>query len=53
MPPVIGISLISLVGVAVIAYILFLLQQQRLQDEIARHCRQQQSVGWPKLNSSH
>ena len=43
MPPVIGISFISLVSAVFIAYILFLWQQQRLQDEIARRCRHQES----------
>ena len=43
MSPVFGISLISTVSVGFIAYILFLLQQHRLQDELARHCRQQRS----------
>ena len=52
MSPVFGISFISLVTVAFIAYVMFLFQQRRLQDELARHCRQEESKRWHKRESS-
>ncbi len=39
MPPAIGIGFLSLTGIIFIAYIVFLIQEQKSQDEIARHCR--------------
>jgi len=51
MSPVFGISFISLVSVVCIAYIVFLFQQHRLQDELARHCRQLESERWRKRES--
>ena len=38
MPPAIGIGFLSLSGIIFIAYIVFLIQEQKTQDEIARHC---------------
>jgi hypothetical protein len=40
MTPAIGIGFLSLTGIIFVAYVAFLFQQQRLQDEIARHCRE-------------
>jgi hypothetical protein len=39
MTPAIGIGFLSLTGNIFIAYIAFLFQQQKLQDEIARQCK--------------
>ena len=40
MPPAVGIGFLSLTGIIIIAYVAFLFQQQRLQNEIARNCRE-------------
>jgi hypothetical protein len=40
MTPAIGIGFLSLTGIVFVAYVAFLIQQQRLQDEIARHCKE-------------
>jgi len=52
MSPAFGISFISLISAAFIAYIMFLFQQRRLQDKLARHCRQQEVERWHKRESS-
>jgi len=52
MSPSFGISFILLISVVFIAYIMFLIQQNRLQDEIARHRRQEESERWQKGESS-
>ena len=43
MSPALGISFLSLISAVGIAYILFLVQQHRLQDEMARRCKHQVS----------
>lgn len=42
MTPTIGIGFLSLIGIFLIAYVLFLVSQNRLQDELARHCREKE-----------
>ncbi len=40
MAPAVGIGFLSLTCIVFIAYILFLNAQHKLQDELARHCRE-------------
>ncbi len=40
MTPAIGIGFLSLTGILLIAYVLFLVEQHKLQDELARHARE-------------
>ncbi|HMK38356.1 MAG TPA: hypothetical protein VK569_03385 [Bacteroidota bacterium] len=41
MTPAIGIGFISLTGLLFVAYIFFLIDQHKLQDELARHCKEE------------
>jgi hypothetical protein len=45
MSPAIGIGFLSLTGSFIIAYIVFLIEQHKLQDELARHCREVGKAG--------
>jgi|GEM_PF-2905424 len=40
MTQAIGIGFLALTGILFIAYILFLVEQHKLQDELARHARE-------------
>jgi hypothetical protein len=40
MTPAIGIGFLSLTGILFVAYVLFLVEQHKLQDELARHARE-------------
>lgn len=40
MTPAIGIGFLSLTGILFVAYVLFLIEQHKLQDELARHGRE-------------
>jgi hypothetical protein len=42
MTPAIGIGFISLTGILFVAYVLFLVEQHKLQDELARHCKEEE-----------
>jgi hypothetical protein len=46
MTPAIGIGFLSLTGILFIAYILFLIEQHKLQDELARHCKEKEDERW-------
>jgi len=50
MTPPIGIGILSLTGILFIAYILFLVEQHKLQDELARHCREEEDERWHSKN---
>jgi len=41
MTPAIGIGFLSLTAILFVAYIFFLIDQHKLQDELARHCREE------------
>ncbi len=42
MTPAIGIGFLSLTALLFVAYVLFLAEQHKLQDELARHCREEE-----------
>ena len=42
MTPAIGIGFLSLTAVLFVAYVLFLVEQHKLQDELARHCKEEE-----------
>jgi len=44
MIPAIGISILALTALLFIAYVVFLIQQHKLQDDLARHCKEQQGM---------
>jgi hypothetical protein len=41
MTPAIGIGFLSLTGILIVAYVWFIVGQNRLQDELARHCKEE------------
>jgi hypothetical protein len=49
MTPAIGIGFISLTGILFIAYVLFLVEQHKLQDELARHCKEEEESGMDRV----
>ncbi|HTY60178.1 MAG TPA: hypothetical protein VMF59_15255 [Bacteroidota bacterium] len=49
MTPAIGIGFLSLTGILFVAYVLFLVEQHKLQEELARHCKEEEDErGHPK-----
>ena len=42
MTPAIGIGFLSLTCILFIAYVLFLIEQHKLQDELARHLKEEE-----------
>lgn len=46
MTPTIGIGFLSLTGILFIAYVLFLIEQHKLQDELARHLKEEEDEHW-------
>jgi hypothetical protein len=46
MTPAIGIGFLLLTGILFVAYILFLVEQNKLQDELARHCKEEEDERW-------
>jgi hypothetical protein len=46
MTPAIGIGFLSLTGILFIAYVLFLVEQHKIQDELARHLREEGDGHW-------
>jgi hypothetical protein len=46
MTPTIGIGFLSLSCILFVAYILFLIEQHKLQDELARHCKEEEDERW-------
>jgi len=44
MPPAVGIGFLSLTALLFIAYVVFLIGQNRLQDEVARRCREKEGA---------
>ncbi len=47
MAPAIGIGFLTLTGILFVAYVFFLNEQQKLQDELARHCREEDAHDHP------
>ena len=46
MSPAIGIGFLALTALLFTSYIVFLRKQHRLQDELARHCREEDAERW-------
>jgi hypothetical protein len=46
MTPAIGIGFLSLTGILFIAYVLFLVEQHKIQDELARHLKEEGDEHW-------
>jgi hypothetical protein len=46
MTPAIGIGFLSLTCILFIAYVLFLIEQHKLQDELARHLKEEEDERW-------
>jgi hypothetical protein len=44
MTPAIGIGFLSLTGILIVGYVWFLVEQNKLQDEIARHCKDEKTA---------
>lgn len=50
MTPAIGIGFLSLTGILFVAYVLFLIEQHKLQDELARHCKEEEESSIDRIN---
>jgi hypothetical protein len=50
MTPAIGIGFLSLTCILFIAYVLFLIEQHKLQDELARHLKEEEDERWDPKN---
>ena len=50
MTPAIGIGFLSLTCILFIAYVLFLIEQHKLQDELARHLKEEEDERWVPKN---
>ena len=46
MTPALGIGFLSLAGILFVAYVLFLMEQHKLQDELARHLKEEEDDRW-------
>jgi hypothetical protein len=46
MTPAIGIGFLSLTCILFVAYVLFLIEQHKLQDELARHLKEEDDERW-------
>jgi len=46
MTATIAIGFLALIGILFVAYILFLVEQHKLQDELARHYHQEEEDRW-------
>ena len=46
MTPAIGIGFLSLTCILFIAYVLFLIEQHKIQDELARHLKEEEDERW-------
>lgn len=46
MTPAISIGFLSLGGILFVAYVLFLIEQHKIQDELARHLREGEDEHW-------
>ncbi|HTR99935.1 MAG TPA: hypothetical protein VML00_09305 [Bacteroidota bacterium] len=46
MTATIAIGFLALIGILFVAYILFLVEQHKLQDELARHYHEEEEDRW-------